>query len=196
MCRTARTHAGLDRRPGADGDRCDSASGGIRRSRQSARAGGDDEGATWPRCPTCRRSSQFVTGYEAIGWSHRRPEEHAKRYYREAQCRRERRARSADAEGAACRSGRRAGEETPAEFAQFISAENDKWSKVIRAANLELDRGRSGDIALQRTTQPKEFAVAVPSLSRSPCHSGAARLFACRRDQGAGRTVYLAGRSA
>jgi len=28
---------------------------------------------------------------------------------------------------------------TPAEFAQFITAENDKWGKVIRAANLKLD---------------------------------------------------------
>jgi tripartite-type tricarboxylate transporter receptor subunit TctC len=28
---------------------------------------------------------------------------------------------------------------TPAEFAQFIAAENDKWGKVIRAANLKLD---------------------------------------------------------
>ena len=37
-------HAGLDRRPGADGDQSDSASGGIRQNRQSARAGGDDEG--------------------------------------------------------------------------------------------------------------------------------------------------------
>jgi tripartite-type tricarboxylate transporter receptor subunit TctC len=28
---------------------------------------------------------------------------------------------------------------SPAEFAQFIAAENDKWGKVIRAANLKLD---------------------------------------------------------
>ena len=28
---------------------------------------------------------------------------------------------------------------TPAEFAQFITTENDKWGKVIRAANLKLD---------------------------------------------------------
>jgi tripartite-type tricarboxylate transporter receptor subunit TctC len=28
---------------------------------------------------------------------------------------------------------------TPAEFAAFITAENDKWGKVIRAANLKLD---------------------------------------------------------
>jgi tripartite-type tricarboxylate transporter receptor subunit TctC len=90
-----------------------------------------------PELPTV---SQFVPGYEAIGWygigaPNQTPRDIVDKLNATIN------AALAEAEPKArlAALGVEPMRKTPAEFAQFIADENDKWGKVIRAANVKLD---------------------------------------------------------
>jgi tripartite-type tricarboxylate transporter receptor subunit TctC len=90
-----------------------------------------------PELPTV---SQFVPGYEAIGWygigaPKQTPHDIIDKLNATIN------AALAEAEPKArlAALGVEPMRKTPAEFAQFIADENDKWGKVIRAANVKLD---------------------------------------------------------
>jgi tripartite-type tricarboxylate transporter receptor subunit TctC len=93
--------------------------------------------AAFPELPTV---AQFVPGYEAIGWygigaPKNAPSDVVNKLNAAVNA-------ALDEPTPKARLavlGVEPMKKTPAEFAQFIAAENDKWSKVIRAAKLKLD---------------------------------------------------------
>ena len=93
--------------------------------------------AAFPELPTV---AQFVPGYEAIGWygigaPKSTPAEIIDKLNGAVNASLD----EATPKARLAALGVEPMKKTPAEFAQFITAENDKWGKVIRAANLKLD---------------------------------------------------------
>ena len=93
--------------------------------------------AALPDLPTV---NQFVPGYEAIGWygigaPKNTPGDIVAKLNAAINASLE----QATAKARLAALGVEPLRKTPAEFASFIDAENDKWGKVIRAANVKLD---------------------------------------------------------
>ena len=96
-----------------------------------------DRLAALPDLPTV---NQFVPGYEAIGWyGVGAPKDTPRDIIDKLNATINAALDEADAEGEACGVGVEPMRKTPAQFAQFIIAENEKWGQVIRAAKIKLD---------------------------------------------------------
>ena len=93
--------------------------------------------AAFPELPTV---AQFVPGYEAIGWygigaPKNAPSDVVNKLNAAVNAALD----EPTPKARLAALGVEPMKKTPVEFAQFIAAENDKWGKVIRAANLKLD---------------------------------------------------------
>jgi tripartite-type tricarboxylate transporter receptor subunit TctC len=93
--------------------------------------------AAFPDLPTV---AQFVPGYEAVGWygigaPKSTPSDAVNKLNAAVNAALDEPAPKARLAAL----GVEPLKKTPAEFAQFVAAEDDKWGKVIRAANLKLD---------------------------------------------------------
>ncbi len=93
--------------------------------------------AAFPDLPTV---AQFVPGYEAVGWygigaPKSTPSDVVNKLNAAVNAALDEPAPKARLAAL----GVEPMKKTPAEFAQFVAAEDDKWGKVIRAANLKLD---------------------------------------------------------
>jgi tripartite-type tricarboxylate transporter receptor subunit TctC len=93
--------------------------------------------AALPDLPTV---NQFVPGYEAVGWyGIGAPKTTPGDVIGKLNAAVNAALGEATAKARLAALGVEPMKKTPAEFATFIAAENDKWGKVIRAANLKLD---------------------------------------------------------
>ena len=93
--------------------------------------------AAFPDLPTV---AQFVPGYEAIGWyGIGAPKSTPADIVNKLNAAVNAALDEATPKARLAALGVAPMKKTPAEFAAFITAENDKWGKVIRAANLKLD---------------------------------------------------------